>query len=235
VGRALAELGKRVLLIEGDPLGFSSLLGIREGLVGSIIKGTSASVLSLNFGSESMDVIKLFSEDFYSNYEFVRLVTDKELVDRFKEVYSRYTSKDYDVYVFDAPRFGLKDVVEVERRIFHSCHPEERDKVVVVKDYVSPLHEVVPLIRSSIEPRYGELYGLVINMVPANDVSKAVDELNKAVKDLGFTIGVVVYFSDKYFKLTNPLDAEVPRQLREMASKVFSNEKVYYILSFSVI
>ncbi len=227
VGRALAELGKRVLFIEGDPLGFSSLLGMgREGLIGSIIKGTGVNVLSLNFGSGTMDVLKLFSEDFYINHEFVRLVTDKEIFDKFQEVYSRYISKDYDVCVFDAPKFGLKDVVEAEIRIFSSCHPEERNKVVVVKDYVSPLHEVVSLIRSSVDPEYAELYGLAINMVPPYDVGKAVDELSEAVKKLRFTMGAVVCFSDKYFNLTNPLGVEVPRQLKEMASKVFSNEKV---------
>ncbi len=225
LGRAFAIMGKRVLFVEGDPLGFSSNLGVKEGLVSSIIKGIDVKVTTLRLGQGAMDVIKLFSEDYFMGDEVTLLTKDGHILNKFKEAYSSFILRGYDVYIFDAPRTGLEQVIEAERSVFRSILPTEKDRIILVKDYVSPLREVLDFVKKVVVSECSEVFGLVVNMVPPDEVLNAVSELKSAVEALGLKVGVVVKFSEEYFSLEDPVNVDVPYQLKEMARAILNDEK----------
>jgi chromosome partitioning protein len=230
LSKALVEQGGNVLLVDRDPLGWSSrILGLEgDGLVKTIVEDreTKDFYAEKNYDFGKISVIKFFGEGprFYTDMSIVH--RSQLLLNKIEELYTQILKKKFDFYVIDNPSYVdfNDEVVKHELSIFLKNFPDEE----ILRIYVTDPSE--PSIRATVDyvkklenqSNVGKGYCFIINLVPPypEDIDKAKMDLNEVLDETKLAKGFVLPFMEKLFQFTEIEDLEVPEEVKELARQL---------------
>ncbi|EWG06423.1 MAG: chromosome partitioning ATPase [Candidatus Aramenus sulfurataquae] len=230
LSKALAEQGENVLLVDRDPLGWSSrILGLKgDGLVKSVVEGKEPKdfYAEKNYNLGKLSVIKFFGEGprFYTDMSIVH--RSQPLMNKIEELYTQILKKKFDFYVVDNPSYVdfNDEVVKHELSIFLKNFPDEEILRIYVTDPSEPsIAATVDYVKKlESQSNVGKGYCVIINLVPPypEDIDKVKISLNEALEETKLPKGFVLPFIEKLFQLTEIEDLEVPEEVKELARQL---------------
>ncbi|MCI2413959.1 MAG: ParA family protein [Candidatus Aramenus sp.] len=226
LGKALAELGDDVLIIDRDPLAYvSNVFGVRgQGIIQSVMEGKPPRDYVKIVGN--LTILKCFGQGPRYVVDLEKLSKSRELLDRACNTYlDAVLQKDYKFYIVDNPSLVLVEdpIVEMELNTFLKAKPKES----VVRIYVTdPIDYTIKLTLEYLDKveeskPIGKPYALIINLVPPfKDVLESTElKLKGIISEKGFEEGAVIPFSEELFNLSSA-DVEVPNEVKRLALKI---------------
>jgi CO dehydrogenase nickel-insertion accessory protein CooC1 len=221
--------GKKVLLIDRDPLSWTSnLVGIKDpGLVYKIvnreeIKGSFKTVLN------KLTVLKFFG-DYGRFYYDIEKLEDSSIRQRLEEAYFSILRNTFDVYIVDNPSLVTlnDDIVEIERAMFRKAlSDQKRFRIYVTDPSKTSIEQTKRYINEMEKLSSGSegLWGLVINMIPPfpQDFKNA----EEAVADID-RIKSFVPFLEELFMGYRIETVKVPQEIRALAKSIEKKVKEF--------
>jgi len=227
----LTEMGRNVLLIDRDLLGYSSqLAGIRgKGLLASVVEGGNGG----NYISEikrggTLTILKFYGDGlrFRKDIEAIheRLELRRELRLKYTRILSR---KKFDYVIVDNPPLvhPRDEAVKHELDLFRDVYPDMPIRRIYVTDPLKyNLEETIDYLRvvESLSQGGERPMALVINMVPpplsVGPFSEVINEAKLIDSKMGI---VVVPFVEQLFQYSGEIDC-IPRleQIRRFATAI---------------
>ncbi len=242
LGKALAKKGKKVLVIDRDPLGWSSnIIGVKDkGLINSIIDGYSSNFFkSVKIGDGYLDVIKFYGDPSRVFGDAAILGRDKEVRKRLEEVYSRLLiNNKYDFYIVD--NFAMinynDSIVFYEREVFNKTLPAIDLFRLYISDHsittLKNTEKYIEIIEK--EANIGKPLGLVVNMVPPypKELEDIRIEVERILQNKKLGIGVIIPFIEKLFGFSGTLnELDTPTQIDKLADNILKGSLTGYIIS----
>jgi len=242
LGKTLARKGKKVLIIDRDPLGWSSnVIGIKDkGLINSIIDNTSANFFkSVKVENGYLDVIKFYGDPSRVFNDAQVLSRNKEAKKKFEEIYSNILQNNkYDIYIVD--NFAMvsynDDIVFHERELFYRILPNIVSYRIYVSDHSTTTLKNTENYIEKIErsANIGKPLGLSVNMVPP--YPKDLEEIRIKVEEIlqrkKLGIGIIIPFIEKLFGFSGTLnELDIPNQIDKLSDNIIKGFLTGYIIT----
>ena len=242
LGKTLARKGKKVLIIDRDPLGWSSnVIGIKDkGLINSIIDNISANFFkSVKVENGYLDVIKFYGDPSRVFNDSYILTRNREAKKKFEEIYSNilHTNK-YDFYIVD--NFAMvnynDDIVFHEREVFYRILPNIESYRIYVSDHSATTLKNTENYIEKIEKstNIGKPLGLTVNMVPPypKDLEDIRIEVEKILQRKKLGIGIIIPFIEKLFGFSGTLnELDIPNQIDKLSDNIIKGFLTGYIIT----
>ncbi len=242
LGKTLARKGKRVLLIDRDPLSWgSNVIGIKDkGLINSIIDNISSNFFrSAKVENGFLDVIKFYGDPSRVFNDAQILSRNKEAKKRFEEIYSNILrSNKYDFYIVD--NFAMvnynDDIIFHEREVFYKVLPNMESYRIYVSDHSATTLRNTENYIERIEKttNIGKPLGLTVNMVPPypKDLEDIRIEVEKILQKKKLGIGIIIPFIEKLFGFSGTLnDLEIPSQIDKLSDNIMKGFLTGYVIT----
>ncbi len=231
LGKALAELGDDVLIIDRDPLAYvSNVFGVRgQGIIQSVVEGKPPRDYVKTAGN--LSVLKCFGQGPRYIVDLEKLSKSQELLNKACNTYlTAVLQKDYKFYIVDNPSLVLVEdpIVEIELNAFLKVKPKENVVRIYVTDpidytirltleYLNKMEESKPI---------GKPYALIVNLVPPfKDVLERTEiKLKEIISEKGLEEGAIIPFSEELFNLSSA-DVKVPEEVKILALKIKEKAK----------
>ncbi|AWR93606.1 ParA family protein [Acidianus brierleyi] len=242
LGKTLARKGKKVLIIDRDPLGWSSnVIGIKDkGLINSIIDNISANFFkSVKIENGYLDVIKFYGDPSRVFNDSYILTRNREAKKKFEEIYSNilHTNK-YDFYIVD--NFAMvnynNDIVFHEREVFYRILPNIESYRIYVSDHSATTLKNTENYIEKIEKstNIGKPLGLTVNMVPPypKDLEDIRIEVEKILQRKKLGIGIIIPFIEKLFGFSGTLnELDIPNQIDKLSDNIIKGFLTGYTIT----
>ncbi|WP_048099270.1 tyrosine-protein kinase family protein [Candidatus Acidianus copahuensis] len=222
LSNALAEKGFKVLLIDRDPLGWSSsIAGIKDiGLVQTIISKDNKKIreryyIDRKVNNGKLGILKLFGQGPHYISD-LKSYTEKD-VREFEEKYVEILNQGFNYYVVDNPSMVTWNSEEVmlELPIFEKYVNAKIGRIYVT-DYsevtLSSIRKYINILEGD-KAKRGEYLGIVMNMVPPFPVD--IERARQMLKDFN-GMKIIIPFVEKLFSLRSIADLKVPAEIREI-------------------
>lgn len=231
LSKALSEMGEKVLLVDRDPLGWTSrILGLEgDGLVKSIIDGKEYGefYMTKKYNNGEIAVIKFYGEGprFFTDVSIIH--KNPVLSNKVEELYSQILKNNFDFYVVDNPSLVdfNDEIVRHELSIFLKNFPNDKILRIYVTDPSEPSIKATIDYIKKIESQnnVGNGYGLIINLVPPypEELDKSKRDLKEALEETKLNTGFVLPFIENLFQFTGKMeDLEIPEEIKLLARQL---------------
>lgn len=220
---ASARRGRRVILLDADPLGWSSyVLGHKgPGLVPSLLKEGRIAVDSMNFSKEIKDTkgsvlaVKLFGEGVRYEEDLKKVLFSERLNADFKRALSMVYSDRADVIIADSPTMSDFNNIVIKEEILVAS--EMVQDLVIRNLYVTdPIKVSVMNLKKFIEHAERKLKGLmgvVINMVAP--IPSAIEEAENLASNFQGVV-TIVPFMERLYNAEHLNPDDIPHQIAEL-------------------
>ena len=236
LAKRLCELGKTVLFVDRDQIGYASwLLGIKKkGLVASVVDGEEGNYfVQRRLGEGNLQILKFYGDGPRLRGD-VRLITsDSKLRRIFDEKYQEILSLGHDFIILDnkSTTFPSNEEIKLELTAYSNFFPNARSYRVFITDpfqfnientisFAKKLNEEEILSNLPVKV-VGQ--SLVINMIP---VAK-MEEMRDAVKGINnlFLSVIFIPFLDELFSFNGSVD-QLPEVdgIRELVNLIQKTE-----------
>ncbi|ABP94694.1 MULTISPECIES: ParA family protein [Metallosphaera] len=139
LAKRLCELGKTVLFVDRDQIGYASwLVGIRsKGLVASVVDGEEGDYfVQRKLGKGNLQVLKFYGDGPRLKEDVKLIISDPKLRTTFNEKYQEVISLGHDFIVLDnkSTTFPSNDEIRLEITAYSGRYPNARGYRVFVTD-----------------------------------------------------------------------------------------------------
>ncbi|MEM4130701.1 MAG: P-loop NTPase [Metallosphaera sp.] len=224
---ALAEIGKKVILLDRDSIGFSSKLsGIEKpGLLSSVVDGIDFKAMSvLRYKKGLIKVIKLTGDGPRFKDDLSALKESDELQRKFVSTYrSIITSSPHDYFIIDNPSLitNNNELAKLEVNLYAELFPSvEPKRIYVTTNSIRAVeHTVNYMVRAERSFSIGSALGFCINMVPPGYQDEAKEIVEDVVSKYNLKLGVVIEFNEEIYQYSDELiKMPILSQVRRLAS-----------------
>jgi MinD-like ATPase involved in chromosome partitioning or flagellar assembly len=239
LSRELADRGKRVLLVDMDLSGFSSLIaGIREqGLISSTVDGNDSNYLrEVHTGNGTFTVLK-FCGDGPRLRRDLEVIRDNEFLrEEVIEAYSSIISRGYDFVILDNRPLANPQEEEagIEWEAFRDTKQEESYRIYVTDASEFDIEDTIRYHEwLDKDPRDNTFpLTLVFNMIPGKErIEEMRSKIKVVMKRMSVRIGVLIPFIEELFEYSGSLDG-MPRleQAGKLAQRLLDSSLEDYIV-----
>ncbi|MCG3109773.1 Iron-sulfur cluster carrier protein [Metallosphaera sp. J1] len=217
LAKRLCELGKTVLLVDRDQIGYASwLVGIkRKGLIASVVDREEGDYfVEKRIGSGNLQVLKFYGDGPRLREDVRLIISDPKLKRAFSQRYQEVLSLGHDFIILDnkSTTFPSNEEIKLELDAYTDRFPNTRSYRVFVTDpFQLNIENTISFARKLNEEEVlhnlpvrvvGQT--LVINMIPTTRM----EEMRNLVKELGNLFSSVIFipFLDELFSFKGSID-----------------------------
>ena len=215
---SMAKKGTDVILLDLDPLGWSSYLMEvrREGLLPSILSSNTGDLWTdIELEGQTMRVIKMLGNGSKLNDGLYAIYSDAKKREMFEHVMVSAIQERFGIVIADSST----QITEGSSILFDKIREIVKEPIHIRKIFVTDMNKFdVDSTLNAMKNERGEILGTVINMVPP---IPSFFELAETYAYLFKGIVTIVPFIESLFNASSVTLSLVPPQIQELANHVF--------------